>query len=252
MSMGVRGFCFALLAVLSYPTVGDYACADHGTAALDAEVGEVCAAPPNAIALVIHELAGTYYWFEEFRSTTFTLGFSLSRVDGVCVSWSGLIGTGLYECRGGGTGGWAGGFLARLGDESVVEARTRFFFDFRPDVDIPFDEVSPFQTEGQGAFDFLLDGSSVLNVAFPGVLQECFLLEPGRGVLDQITLWINGRRLHDSDGDVDVDLFDASDFGTCMDGPNEAPGPSCAVFDADRDADIDLRDAASLLREFSG
>ncbi len=55
----------------------------------------------------------------------------------------------------------------------------------------------------------------------------------------------------DFDRDLNVDLFDYSEFFGCMSGPDIPFGdPACTVFDFDEDGDVDISDNAELTRVF--
>jgi hypothetical protein len=198
------------------------------------------------VVVEMPELTGGYLF--NTREAEVSFGFSLFEIGCVAMEWAGGIHTSTVDCGGGNLQGFGGALEASFVGQPLPSATYSEFLG-EPSWWIPFDRMDAF---AGGTFDFLLDGNAKVHVLFDQVIQECFVVEPASAVLDSVGLIIAARRMHDFDGDGQVELDDAAEFVECIDGPNGGLGFGCPVFDGDGDEDVDLTDAAAFQRAFTG
>ncbi len=189
------------------------------------------------------ELTGIYRWGAE-RQTEIGLGFSLFEIESVRLHWAGAINTGMVDCWGLVTQGFGGIFYAQFAKSGAYVSRQ--IIDSCLDCWIPFDSTPSFSLPPDETSDSLLDGAATLQVSFPYIFQECWMLIEPRGRLDSVTLVIEARRMHDFDADGVVNLNDLPPFEGCLSGPHSGVTSECQIFDADRDDHVDLIDMADF------
>jgi hypothetical protein len=109
------------------------------------------------------------------------------------------------------------------------------------------------QAAGSSVARFFGCGWSVTTDLASGFLadwshQEIALYDAATTSHLEIVALAMPSRPGDSDGDLDVDLFDWAICATCLTGPGVAGESGCAAFRFDGDADVDLADLAGFQR----